>query len=184
VTLLNASALQGGAVMLLRWSLLDMISLRDSIKIHTTASQVFDWLRKMPQEYRSWHPDHVACRVLHGSMLEVGSEIECEEYLHGKLHSMRFQMTKVEPNKRIEFLIVRMGRGAFEVQENGDSVRFVAELDIGSDSPIIGSLFDFIFSWFFRQRIDAMQRHMAEEGANLKAILDSESALRTGQDIA
>jgi hypothetical protein len=134
-----------------------MISLRDSIEIHTTARQVFNWLEKIPQEYKSWHPDHVACRVLHGSMLEVGSDIECEENLHGKMHSLRFQMTKVIPD-----------------QEYNDTVRFVAELNIGSDSPILGPLIDLSFSLFFRQRIEAMRQHMIEEGENLKAILESE----------
>lgn len=150
-----------------------MISLRDSVEIHTTADQVFAWLDSMPREYRAWHPDHVACRVIHGSMCEVGSEIECEEYLHGKLHSLRLRLTKVVPDKRLEFVIERMGKGAFEVQTNTGSVKFVAELDMGTDYPILGPLFDFIFSFFFRQRIDAMRQHMAEEGINLKAILES-----------
>jgi hypothetical protein len=134
----------------------------------------------MPKEYGSWHPDHIACQVIHGSMLEVGSEIECEEYLHGKLHSLRLRVTKVVPNKRVEFGIERMGRGAFEVLTNNNTVRFVAELDIGTASPIFGPLFDFTFSRFFHQRIEAMQRHMAEEGKNLKAILESDSPLGTG----
>lgn len=161
-----------------------MISLRDSIEIHTTASQVFIWLEKMPQAYKTWHPGHVSCRVLHGSMLEVGSEIECEEYLHGKSHSLRFQMTKVVPNKRVEFIIKRMGRGAFEVQEFNDTVRFEAELDIGADFPVLGPLIDLLLSLFFRQRIEAMRQHMVEEGENLKVILESETPLRTKQDAA
>ncbi len=66
-----------------------------------------------------------------------------------------------------------MGRGAFEAQVDGNSVKFVAEVDIGSDAPIIGRLFDFIFPWLFNQRIEAMRQHMAEEGLNLKAILES-----------
>ena len=151
-----------------------MISLRDSIEIHTTAGQVFKWLVRMPQEYKSWHPDHISCRVLHGSMLKIGSEIECEEYLHGKWHSLRFKMTKVVPDKRVEFVIERMGRGAFEVQESNDKVRFVAELDIGSDRLILGPIIDLLFTLFFRQRIEAMRQHMAEEGENLKGILESE----------
>jgi hypothetical protein len=157
-----------------------MISLRDSIEIHTTARQVFAWLESMPKEYGSWHPDHIACQVVHGSMLEVGSEIECEEYLHGKLHSLRMRVTKVVPNKRVEFAVERMGRGAFEVLTNNDTVRFVAELDIGTASPVFGPLFDYIFSWFFHQRIEAMQRHMAEEGKKLKAILESDLPFGTG----
>ena len=161
-----------------------MISLRDSIEIRTTANQVFTWLESMPQEYGAWHPDHVACRVIQGSMLEVGCEIECKEYLHGKLHSMRFRMTKVIPDKRVEFVIERMGRGAFEVQVKEDVVIFVAELDIGSGSPIFGPVFDLIFSLFFPQRIEAMRQHMTEEGENLRAIFESGTPSRFTLDAA
>lgn len=149
-----------------------MISLRDRVEIHTTPGQLFAWLGRMPEEYKSWHPDHVACRVVHGSVLEVDSEIECQEYLHGKLHSLRFRMTKVIPDRRVEFVIERMGRGAFEAQANDDTVTFVAELDIGSDAPIVGRFVDFIISRLFNQRIESMRQHMAEEGRNLKTILE------------
>jgi len=149
-----------------------VISLRDRVEIHTTPGQLFAWLGRMPEEYKSWHPDHVACRVVHGSVLEVDSEIECQEYLHGKLHSLRFRMTKVIPDRRVEFVIERMGRGAFEAQANDDTVTFVAELDIGSDAPIVGRFVDFIISRLFNQRIESMRQHMAEEGRNLKTILE------------
>lgn len=155
-----------------------MISLKDSIEIHTTPGQLFAWLERLPQEYRSWHPDHIACRVIHGSMLETGSEIECQEILHGKLHSMRFRMIKVVPGERVEFTVAGMGRGAFEAQPAGEAVRFVAELDIGSESPVIGPLFDLVFSHFFQRRIEAMRQHMAEEGQNLKVILEEASTAR------
>jgi len=150
-----------------------MILLKDSIEIHATPKQVFAWLGRMPQEYTAWHPDHVACRVIHGSMLEVGSEIECEEYLHGKLHSLRFRMTKVVPGKRVEFEVVGMGQGAFEAQAVNDHVRFIAELEMGTEVPLIGLLFDWIFACFFKQRIVEMRQHMAEEGQYLKAILEA-----------
>ncbi len=149
-----------------------MISLRDSIEINTTPSQLFAWLERMPQEYKRWHPDHVSCRILHGSMLEVGSEVECKEYLHGKLHTMMFRMTEVIPNKRVEFTIRGMGRGAFEVDVYEDGTRFVAELYLGSDMRIVGAFFDFVFGLFFKNRIEEMKQHMAEEGQNLKAILE------------
>ncbi|MFC1543609.1 hypothetical protein ACFL4K_03615, partial [Candidatus Neomarinimicrobiota bacterium] len=113
---------------------------------------------------------------------EEGSELECEEILHGKLHSMRFRVTRMIPEKRVEFKITGMGRGAFEAEGNGNVVGFIAELDIGLDLPIIGHLFDFIFLLFFNQRIDAMKQHMAEEGRNLKAILESGSPISVGQD--
>lgn len=149
-----------------------MISLKDSIEIQTTPGQVYAWLGRMPQEYLAWHPDHVACRVIRGSMLEVGSEIECEEYLHGKLHSLRFRMTKVVPGKRVEFEVVGMGLGSFEIQAVDGHARFIAELEIGTKAPLIGQLFDWIFAWLFKRRIAEMEQHMAEEGEFLKTILE------------
>ena len=154
-----------------------MISLKDVIDIQTTPKRFFTWLERLPQEYQSWHPDHVACKVISGSMLEVGSEIECQEYLHGKLHSLKFRMLKVVPYERVEFKVLGMGRGAFEVESIDDRVRFIAELDIGLDIPIIGRLFDRIFSIFFMGRIEAMKQHMVEEGRNLKEILEKNSSL-------
>lgn len=162
----------------------DMIALKDSIEISTTPEQLFDWIGKLPQVYTTWHPDHVSCRVLQGSMLEEGSEFECEEYLHGKLHSLRFRMTKVIPGKGVEFLIAGLGRGSFEAEKSGDGVKFIAKLTIGSDAPVIGRVFDWVFPLFFSKRIEAMRQHMVEEGRNLKAILESGSPLPTFQDAA
>jgi len=150
-----------------------MISFRDKVEIRTTPRRLFCWLGRLPEVYAAWHPDHVACRVVSGSMLEVGSVIECEEYLHGKLHSMRLRMTKSIPDRRIEYVIQGMGRGAFEAEVDRDTVGFIAELDIGLNAPIVGRLFDLIFHWVFPRRIEAMRQHMAEEGQNLKAILES-----------
>jgi len=110
-------------------------------------------------------------------MLEVGSEIECQEYLHGKLHSLKFQMSKVVSDKRVEFTIIGMGQGAFEVESVDDHIRFIAELDIGTDIPIFGRFFDLIFSRLFTERIKAMKQHMVEEGRNLKEILEEKSHL-------
>lgn len=166
------------------WARSDMISLRDRIEIHTTPRRLFKWLCRLPEVYTAWHPDHVACQVLHGSLSELGSEIECKEYLHGTLHSMRLRVTKSVPDKRIEYAIKGMGRGAFEAEIMGDKVGFIAELDIGSDAPVIGRLFDLVFPRVFRNRIEAMKHHMAEEGQNLKTILESGAFRLADQDAA
>ena len=149
-----------------------MISLEDRIQIQTTPGQVFAWLERFPQEYCAWHPDHVGCRLIRGPLLEVGSEIECQEYLHGDLHTMKLRTTKVVPGKRIEYDAVGLGGGAFEVQPAGDAVTFVAELYVGSDAFIIGRLLDWVFLRLFQGRIDALKQHMVEEGINLKEILE------------
>ena len=54
--------------------------------------------------YRAWHPeDHVALRWIKGEPWEEGSVLYAEEYLHGKLHKLKMLITKVVPNRRIEF---------------------------------------------------------------------------------
>jgi len=150
-----------------------VIKLRDSIRIKTKPERIFKWLELMPQEYCSWHPDHVAYRVVKGSMLQPGSEIECREYLHGKLHTMRFRLARIEPGRRMEYEIAGLGRGAFEVIPKGDEVEFVAELGLGSDSPILGRAVDALLRALFGRRLDAMRQHMREEGENLKKIIES-----------
>jgi len=151
---------------------LKLIKLRDSVRIRTTPEHVFKWLEAMPQEYKSWHPDHVACRLIHGSMLQPGSEIECKEYLHGKLHVMRLRATRIDPGRQMEYEIAGLGKGAFEVIPRGDEIEFVAELGLGSDAPIIGHLVDTILRVLFGCRLGALKQHMQEEGQNLKKILE------------
>jgi len=150
-----------------------LITLRDSIRIRATPEQLFKWLESMPQEYVSWHPDHVACRALKGSMLQVGSEVECQEYLHGKLHSMRFRPMRVDPGRRMEYEIIALGKGAFEAVPKDEEIEFVAELHLGSNTPIVGRLIDAALRAFFSRRLEAMRQHTLEEGQNLKRIIES-----------
>lgn len=149
-----------------------MIKVRESIRIQTTPRQIFKWLELLPQEYRSWHPDHVACRVIKGSLLQPGCEIECQEYPHGQLHTLRLRLTRVDPGKRMKYEISRLGKGAFEVIPKDGEVEFVAELGLGSDFPIVGSLVDVVLRALLSRRLEAMREHMREEGQNLKEIIE------------
>jgi hypothetical protein len=150
-----------------------LIKLQDNIRIQTTPEQLFQWLESMPQEYVSWHPDHVACRVIQGSMLRSGAEIECQEYLHGKLHTMQFRLTRVDPGRRIEYEIEALGKGAFEAIPKGEDVEFVAELGLGTETPLVGRIVDTVLCVLFARQLKAMRQHMREEGQNLKKIIES-----------
>ena len=150
-----------------------MIRLQDSIRIRTTPGHIFKWLESMPSEYCAWHPDHVACRVLHGSMFQAGSEIKCQEFLHGKLHTMRLRPRRIDPGRCVEYEIAGLGGGFFEVVPEGEEVDFIAGLALGSDFPVLGQLVDVVLRSFFGRRLEAMRQHMREEGWNLKQILES-----------
>jgi hypothetical protein len=73
----------------------------------------------------------------------------------------------------VEYEVVALGKGAFEVIPKGDEVEFVAELGLGSDFPIVGPLVDAVLQALLSRRLEAMRQHMLEEGQNLKKILES-----------
>lgn len=145
--------------------------------IDAPCEQAFSWLMSLEQAYADWHPDHISCRALKGSIDEVGSEFECKEYLHGKLHTMRFRVTEVIPNRRMAYTISGMGRGSFEFIPREEGIEFLAEVSFGSELPLIGRSVDWILNRFFKSRLDAMKMHMFEEGRNLKRILETERRL-------
>jgi len=138
-----------------------------------SPDQIFDWLAHLPDNYLAWHPDHVACRYLKGtSLLEVGSVLYIEEYLHGELHSLKLRTTRVLANSRLEYSAEFGIRGAFEVRPQAEGVLFVTELALGSSLPLLGWLVDRVMHKWLRKRLDAMRQHMAEEGLNLKRWLE------------
>jgi hypothetical protein len=106
-------------------------------------------------------------------MLLVGSEIQCEEVLHGKLHIMQLRPTRVEMGRRLEYRIMGLGKGVFQAIQKGEEVEFMAELYLGSNAPLIGPLVDAVLRSLFRRRLEAMRQHMREEGQNLKKIIEA-----------
>lgn len=83
-----------------------MVTLKDSIEIKATPERVFDWLVqrfKDKESYQAWHPDHVDIRWIKGRPLQEGSIVYAEEYLHGYLHKLKFRITKIVPNRVIEY---------------------------------------------------------------------------------
>jgi len=145
-----------------------MITLKDSIEIKTAPEKIFEWFIHFEENYHAWHPDHVDCRWLKGKPFEEDSILYVEEYLHGKLHRMKFLGTKVVPNRKIDFkLLFPMSivcpRGSFIIEPKGKSCIFTATLSFR---------FAMLFSKLARDRVEAIKNHMKEEGENLKRLLE------------
>ena len=143
-----------------------MITLKDSVEIKTTPEKIFEWIINLDKHYNEWHPDHVKWLNITGG-LDVGDIAYFEEYIHGKLHKMKFIISKIEKNKRIEYkLLFPMSiicpKGSFIIESKGDSSIFTATLS-------------FRFGWFLsklaKNRVKAIKTHMKEEGENLKRLL-------------
>lgn len=145
-----------------------MITLRDSIEIKTTHEKIFQWFVHFEENFIAWHPDHLKCCWLKGKPFEEGSILYVEEYLHGKLHKMRFLGTKVEPNRKIEYKLlfptsIICPKGSFIMEPKGESCIFTATLSFR---------FGKIFSKLAKSRVEAVKKHMKEEGENLKRLLE------------
>lgn len=144
-----------------------MIILKDSIEIKTTPERVFNWLKNLDRHYNEWHPDHIKWINVTGG-LNVGDVVYFEEYFHGKLHKAKSKITKVEENKRIEFVnlfptSILAPKGSFIIEPRGRSCIFTATLSIR---------FGWIIPRFTKSRLDDLKKHMKEEGENLKKLLE------------
>lgn len=161
-------------------ALLEEITLTDSIEIKTTPEIIFNFLLQLvdDESYRNWHPqDHVAFRWLKGKPWEEGSLVYAEEYIHGKLHKLKFRVTKVVPNREIEyvpssrFLRRYFPKNTFSIEPKEDTSIFTA-----SGTYRVG----WMVRTFAKNKLDhgltSVRNHMKEEGQNLKRILESEAS--------
>jgi hypothetical protein len=80
-----------------------MEAIEDRIEIEVPPREVFTWFIHFAENYTKWHPDHVKLEWKKGNPLEIGSIALSQEYLHGKLHTLQFQVTRIEPNAYIEY---------------------------------------------------------------------------------
>ena len=144
-----------------------MITLRDTIEIRTTPEKIFEFFVNFEENFHDWHPDHVKCRWV-GKPAKEGSTLYVEEYLHGKLHKLKFLITKIEPNRKIRYRLlfpisIICPKGSFIIKPKGESSVFTATLSFR---------FARLFTKLFKDRFDAIKKHMREEGENLKNLLE------------
>ena len=151
--------------------------LTDSIEIKTTPEKIFNFLTSIVDDdsYRAWHKeDHVSLRYLQGEPWTEGSVVYAEEYIHGKLHKLKFKITKIEANKRIEYAplsrLVRMffPKNEFIIETRGESCLFIA-----SGTYRIGWIGKTFFNAAIEKALASVEQHMKEEGENLKAIIET-----------
>jgi len=151
--------------------------LTDTIEINATSEKVFQFLTAIVDSkgYKAWHKEgHVTFRFVEGKPWSVGSVIYAEEYIHGKLHRLKFIITKIVPNKKIEYapaswlLRKYFPKNEFIIEAQGDSCRFIA-----SGTYRVGWIVKTLFKKKLDEGLSSIKQHMKEEGENLKKILES-----------
>lgn len=143
--------------------------LSETTIIAASPRKVFAFFVGMEENYLRWHRDHIVFRWLDKGRQEVGSRFYFEERIHGQILKRVMFYTKVETNQLIEFVpdnpVIRffLRSVRFEMLPVGDGCRFTQTLHIR-----IGP----IGHWLNRRGFEAVEKHMREEGENLKAILE------------
>jgi hypothetical protein len=157
-------------------ALFEELILEDVIEINTTAEKLFQYLTGIVDSkgYQAWHAkDHVTFRFIKGKPWCVGSVLYAEEYIHGKLHKLKFKLTEVVPNKKIEYVptswLLRkyFPKNTFTIETKGAACLFVA-----SGTYRVGWIAKTFFKKKLAQGLASIKEHMKEEGENLKQILE------------
>jgi len=149
-----------------------MLELQDSIIIKRPPEVVYCWFENnFVKDYKKWHPkDHILAKWLKGKGFEPGSVLYAEEYLGERIVKLTFKLIKNIPDNLIEYKVlfpesIICSGGSFLIEPHGKGSIFTATLTFR---------FGFILSKFFSKRVNALKRHMKEEGENLKKILERE----------
>jgi hypothetical protein len=149
-----------------------MITLKDTVEIKASPEQIVEFFLNFRENFYAWHPDHVECHYLTPGPLKENSVIYIEEYLHGELHKLKLHITKIQPNSRIEYKTFFGTKGIFIIEPRETGTLFTAELHMGTRIPLLGKLVDRTMWMFLSLHLEGLQQHMAEEGQNLKRILE------------
>ncbi|MHA2249391.1 MAG: SRPBCC family protein [Candidatus Kariarchaeaceae archaeon] len=145
-----------------------MYTLTDTIDIKTSPQAIFNWFQQIEDNYLDWHSDHISCKWLKGNSFEIGSVLYAEEYLHGKIHKMKFETTKVISNEYIEYknkfpISLISPSGSFTLIEEDNCTKFTATLEFR---------FGWLLSKIVKKQMNSLINHMKEEGEELKKILE------------
>ena len=143
--------------------------LRHSIEIRASVEEVWDFFENLDKNYEHWHPQsHVVCRWIKGKPHEEGSVAYFEEILNGKLCKIRVKCTFVEKHNRTEYkpfwpLSIFHPKAVYLFQSCGEQCDFCA---------INYMRIPRLLNRGIIALIDATERHMEEEGVNLKRLLE------------
>ena len=138
--------------------------------IRTTPEAVFVFFANMAENYRRWHPDHVLFRWEGKGGLYEGTRFYFEERITGKLLKKRVRFTRIVPGRLIEFALTNplfrmvLPAIAFAIEPADGGVRVTQTIHIRTGP---------VGAWLNRREFAAVQKHMDEEGENLKRILEA-----------
>jgi uncharacterized protein YndB with AHSA1/START domain len=154
-------------------SLFSQIVLSDSIEIKTTPEKIWEFFTNLEKNYSTWHPqDHILFKWTKGIPMESGSNWYGEEVVRGKVFKLRGTIGEVIQNRKIVFKYsfpVSLVAPGFEwlVDPKGQNSVFTAKSYLRA-----GDLFYKLSKKEMEAKIGMHNKHVGEEGENLKRILE------------
>jgi hypothetical protein len=143
----------------------------DEIAIAAPAESGWAFFEDMDDNYTRWHPDHRLFSWRRGKGLAVGNVFHFEEVIAGKRLGKTTRITKVVPQRYFALAMVNpifrffLPHLSFAFTPNADGFVFRAELRLHGIGPLGRRL--------NKREFDAVDVHMAEEGRNLKVLLEA-----------
>lgn len=155
--------------MLTRLSFYDL-RFEDQISIRAPAERGYAFFENMADNYTRWHPAHLSFQWIGARGLAVGNTFSFHEKIAGKLQTKTVQITEVQPHRYFAFQPTNplfrffLPKLSFGFEPAGTGFTFRAVIDLHGIGPL-GTRLN-------RREFDAVERHMAEEGENLKRLLE------------
>ena len=154
---------------------LEDVILTDSIEINASPGQIYEFFMNLNHDtYKQWVPgDHVAFCWLKGKPWQKGAVVYAEEYMHGKLHKLKFRIEEVVPEKKIVYapaswlLRIYFPKNSFSMEKTNGACIFTASVHLR-----IGRIGKWLAKNHIREGLASVKEHMREEGENLKKLLE------------
>ena len=146
----------------------------DSIFIDAPPERGFAFFEAMDENYLRWHPDHLGFEWRKGRGIRPGTVFWFRERIGGKVMEKEVRIDEVTPDRFYAFAptsrLMRafLPRMSFAFRAEGGGFHFEAVVHLRGVGPMGQRL--------NRRDFAAVEQHMAEEGRNLKAILEAGAA--------
>ena len=150
------------------------LELSHSVEIKTSPEKIWNFL-KNPENYTIWHPqDHIKVIWTEGKPFEVGSKFYSEQRVFGKVQKYNAKIQEIIPNRKIVFTFkfpVSLISPEIEwrIEPKGSNTVFTAISYLRA-----GYLLKKVFKKGMNKLIEEHNRHVGEEGENLKKLLEGD----------
>jgi len=154
--------------------LFEPLVLTDSIEIKTKPETIWDFFINLEKNYKVWHPeDHVLFKWTRGKPMETGSLWYAEEVVHGKVFKLKGTIGEVIENRKIVFnysFPISLAAPKFEwlLEPQNSTTIFTARSYLRA-----GEFYFKIARKEMERKIPMHNKHVREEGENLKRILEN-----------